>query len=165
MTPIIPWIMKCCRNFFSQFKINITTPLSRTSIYFPVTWQWSVTLSSPTSNSLSHIQHLLLNWNNSSSSADMTKLSLQYFLPLFCISHALQEFFNEFINCIFFPAKNNWLAKFIINTHKLVKKSARNVWLTFFSVWSIIPSITNVFTTPNFFHIAFQISINLKWHS
>ena len=46
--------------------------------------------------------------------------------------------FNKSVNCNYIPVKNNWFTKYIINTNNFLGKAARNVFLIFFSVWSII---------------------------
>ena len=48
---------------------------------------------------------------------------------------------NTFIDWIFSSVKNKWLAKFIINTYNFVIKTARNMILIFFSIWSNIFSL------------------------
>ena len=65
-----------------SFSVNLRLTLWlqwAESLYFPVTWSWSLTLSYPATSNLLHIQHLLLNWNLLSSSADMTRSLLECF--------------------------------------------------------------------------------------
>ena len=59
------------------------------------------------------------------------KMFFHYF---FTVTKLFKHHLNKFISHIFTPVKNNWLAKFIINTNKFISKIARNVILIFFCI-------------------------------
>ena len=80
------------------------------------------------------------------------KMPFYYFCSIIILFHTC---FNKFIYCVFFSAvKSNWLPTFIINQNKFESKTAMNVFLILFSVWSINFSITS-----NLFKNRFIISI------
>ena len=160
--------MKYYNNFLSQSKINITTPIWRTSISscYVIIISGFVTLIS---NNLMNIQGLLLDWNFFSSSADKTKFLLKcfyycyyyyyyYYYYYFAIIILFKNCLNKFTDLIFTSVKKNWLTKSIINSKNFVSKTTRNMILTFFVIQSIIFIITF-----NSFHITFKISIKFKW--
>ena len=111
MTVITPEIMKYYQNFFSQFKINIMTPMNRTSVF------------SCCMTMISYICRL-----HQITYEDMNKFLLkclsitflQYsYSPRIVLINLLSEFFSA--------VKNNWFTSFIINTNNFVSKTARNI--------------------------------------
>ena len=109
-------------------------------LYLPVTWQWSLTLLSRTSNNLSHIQHLWLDWNTGLS--DMTKFLLKcFFYHSSAITILFKNCFNESINYIFSSVKSNWLAKFIINKTNL-KTKLQGICAWCFSVHEVLSPLS-----------------------
>ena len=132
--------MKCCRNFFGQFKINITIWMRRTSIFHCNMIIIPYFLSSSVTHFL-HIQHLLLNWNLLQKFRHDKIFIKIIFYHFFAIIIFFKKCFNKVIDCIFPSVKNDWFAKFIINKYNFVSKTARNMILIFFSIWSIFVSI------------------------
>ena len=84
----------------------------------------SLTFSLSSSMSFLHIQHLLLDWNCSSSSL--------VFVTFFTVFILFTNCFNKFISSIFTSKNNHWLGKLIINTNNFVSKTTRNVILILF---------------------------------
>ena len=80
-------------------------------LYFAVIGEWFLTLLYPTSNNLLHIQHLLLNWNLSSSSSDISPFFIVFrhdeilikmlLYHMFTIIVFFKNCFNKSIDCIF----------------------------------------------------------------
>ena len=117
--------MKYYRNFFIQSKINNKTPVSRTSLFFCY---------------IIIIRYFIISYMKQFICRHKKIFVKMDFYYLF--NHLFKNCFNESINCIFSSLKNNWLAKYIINTHNFIIKTVRNMIFIFFSVWSIIISIT-----------------------
>ena len=63
------------------------------------------------------------------------KMFFHYFLTVFIL---LKNRFYKFISNIVTSKNNYWLGKFIINTNKFLRKTARNVILIFFWVKDFI---------------------------
>ena len=118
--------------FFSQFKIYITNPMSCTSIfscymtmisYFFIINQF---LTYPVCITWLKMFFFFL-------SHDRIFVKM-FFYCFFTVTKLFKHRLNKTISCIFTPVKNNWLAKFIIDTNKFISKNARNVILIFFSI-------------------------------
>ena len=112
------------RNITETFIVNLRLILQlqrAEPLYFPVIWQCYLTLLSPTSNRLSYVQHLLLNWNICSSSSDITKFLLKCFFITFCNNHTLRELFQWMYKPHFFLCKKH-LACWIYHQHKQLYK-------------------------------------------
>ena len=77
MTVVTSQILKYYRNFFSQLKIYVTTPMSCPSRFS--SYVTMITFSSSLSISFLQIQQALLNWNCSSSFSLMIKFLLKCF--------------------------------------------------------------------------------------
>ena len=107
------------RNITETFIVNLTAPMSRTSIFSCYMTMLPYFISS--SNRLSHVQHLLLNWNLCSSSSDITKFLLKCFFITFCHNHTLQELFQWMYKPHFFLYKEQ-LACWICHQHKQIYK-------------------------------------------
>ena len=131
--------MKCYRIFL--VGLRLTLQLHQIEPIFFCYTAMIIYFISPTSNNLSHIQHLLLSWDLSSISAHISKALLKCFFLYPAIKILFQSYFFKHVSCIFTPIKNNWLAKFIININNLISRPARNIVFLFFSAWSISPYI------------------------
>ena len=125
--------MKYYNNFFVQLKINITTPISRTSIFSCYMIMISCVIISCTKQFVTY-------------SAFITSLRYSFmfyihekifvkmvFYHLFAIFIFFKNYTNKFMDYIFSSVKNNCLADFI-------SKTARNMCVIFFSIWSTIAS-------------------------
>ena len=137
--------MKYYRNFFSQLKIYVTTPMS--CISKPTTY---VTLISnffivneffayPT-----NVTSLKLFVFFFSHDKSFVKVFFYYF---FSVVILFKNCFNKFRSSIFTSKNNYWVGKFIINSNKLVSKTTRNVIINFST-----------------FKIILKVSINFKWN-
>ena len=135
--------MKYFRNFLSQFEINITAPMSETSICpcYIIMISYSI---------ISYIKQFI------AYSAFITGLKSLSFMDIirfllkccFIIFFAILTFFTNCFN------------KFIIDTNNFEGKTLRNMYSVFLIVWIIIFLIT---FDP--FQNTFKISINFKWYS
>ena len=126
--------MKYYKNFFSHFKIYITTPMSCISIF---------------SCYMTMISYLFIIIQFFKYPACVTWSKIFFFFPVmikfslffdcfFTVFILFKNCFYKSISTIFTSTNNNWFTKFIINTTKLVRKSARNVILIFFYVKTFI---------------------------
>ena len=144
MTAIAFQIMKYYRNFFSQLKINITVPMSRTSIflfYMIIISCFIITCSKQFVTYAAFVTWLksfFIFYSHDKIFIEMI------FYHIFTIILLFKNCFNKYIDCIFTSVKNSWFAKSIINTYNFVSKPARNMFLILFSIWSIIISIITV---------------------
>ena len=127
-------IMKYYRKFFTQLKINITIPMTITSIFFYYIIMTSYFIISFSNQSITY-QHLLL--DSFSSSADMTRLLLKCFVIIFCNIHFFKNCFNKFIECNFYSAKNNWHTKSLINAYNFTSKPTSNMSFKFYGIRGI----------------------------
>ena len=125
--------MKYYNNFFVQLKINITTPISRTSTFSCYMIMISCVIISCTKQFVTY-------------SAFITSLRYSFmfyiheqifvkmvFYHLFAIFIFFKNCTNKFMDYIFSSVKNNCLADFI-------SKPARNMCVIFFSIWSTVAS-------------------------
>ena len=132
MTAVASEILKYYRNFFSQLKIYVTTPMSCTSKF---------------SSYVIMISDFFIVINNESftnrASVTWSKFFFftldQFFIEVF-FHYSFRVFkffknrFNKFVSSVFTSENNYWFGKFIINTNKLVSKTTKNVILIFFYV-------------------------------
>ena len=148
--------MKYYRNFFSQLKIYVSTPMSCASKFSSY-----VTM-------ISNFFIIIIN-EFFTNPASVTRLELFFFLfthdqffvkmfihYLFTILILFKNCFNKLINSILTSKNNYCLSKFIINTNKFVSKTTMNVILIFFWV--------RTFITFNTLYITLKISISFKWN-
>ena len=150
MNVITLQIVKYYRDYYiGMLQLQWVAPLS-----LSVTWQQSLTFSSPWSMSLSHIQQILLDWNCCSSSLMIKFLLKCSFITSMLIF--LKNCFNKFISSNFTCKNNYWFSKFIINTNKFVNKTTSNVISIFSWVRAFI-----IFDT---LQITLKTIINFKWN-
>ena len=126
--------MKYYRNFFSQSKINIETLMSRTSLFSCHMIIISSVIISCSKQFI--IYPAFITWLNSSFILySHYKIFIEIFsYYAFIIIRLFKNCFNKFIDFIFSSLRNNWLAKFIINTYNFVSKTAKSMFLIFFSI-------------------------------
>ena len=138
MTVIAFQIMKYYRKFLSQFKINITTPMSRTSRFYCYMIMISYFIVFCSKHFILY-PAFITSFKTSFIFCRHGKIFIKmFFYYFFAILFFFNNSFNKFIDCIFSSAKNKWFAKSIINTYSFVSKTARNMFLIFYSVWSTI---------------------------
>ena len=126
--------MKYYRNFSSQFKIYVSTPMSCTSNFFSYVTMISnffiiiinEFFTYPTFVTRLELFFLFTHYQI------FVKMFFQYFFTILIL---FKNCFNKLISSIF---TNYRLDKFIINTNKLVSKTTRNVILLFFWVRTFI---------------------------
>ena len=120
-------------NWRFMLQLQWAAPLN-----LPVMWQWSLTFSSLLSMSFLHIQQMLLDWNCSSFFTHDQIFVKMFFHYFFTIPILYENFFSKLISSFSTSINNYWLDKSIINTKKLVSKTARNVILILFLVRTFI---------------------------
>ena len=121
-------VMTCQIVKYYNLQISILHLQLPEPLYFPVIWSLSLTLLSPATKNLLHIQHLLLDVKFLLSSTDMTRFLWKcFFYHFFTTFIFFKNCFNKFIDCIFSSVKNKWFTKFIINTYNFASKTARSV--------------------------------------
>ena len=131
MTVVTCQIVKYCRNFFSQLKIYVTSPMSCTSkfsshvtmisnFFFNIINKY---FTNPTTVTLLKLMFFFFTHDQI-----FVKVFVRYFSAVLIL---LKNCFNKFVSCIFTSINNNWLSKPIINTNNFVSKTTRNVILIF----------------------------------
>ena len=131
MTVITSQIVKYYKNFLSQLKIYVTTPMGCTSKFCSYVTMISNFLiviinkffTNPTSVTLLKLIFFF------SYDQIFVEMFFHYFFAVLII---LKNCFNKFISCIFAYKNNNWLTKLIIDVNNFVSKTTRNVILIFF---------------------------------
>ena len=146
--------MKYYRNFFSQLRIYVTTPMSCTS-NLSVTWKRSLTFLSPWSITFftnpRSVTWLILVFFFSYGQI-YVKVFFHYFFTVLIL---FKNCFNKFISSVFTPKNSNRLTKSIISTNNFVSKTTRNMAMVFFWV--------RTFINFNPLQITLKITKNFKW--
>ena len=132
MTVITSQIVKYYKNFLSQLKIYVTTPMGCTSkfcSYVTMISNFFIVIinkffTNPTSITLLKLIFFFFSY-------DQIFVEM-FFHHFFAVLIILKNCFNKFIGCIFAYKNNNWLIKLIIDVNNFVSKTTRNVILIFF---------------------------------
>ena len=126
--------MKYYSHFFTNFQINITTPMTRSSLF---------------TTYMTMISDLII-INNNQFTKNLTNIRpFKFFILLSSHDQVFAEmlfdhistiiiFFeialNNFKNCIFLSMQHNIFTKFIVNTDKFISKTTKNVILIFLGI-------------------------------
>ena len=119
--------MKYCSDVFSQFKIKITIFMSRTSIFN----SYMIIMSDFIISFIIFIASLKVFFIIYSHYKIFAKV---LFIALFQYSYPLRTAVINLLTAFFSSAKNNRLAKSMINRHNFISKTARNMLLIFFGL-------------------------------
>ena len=129
--------MKYYRDLFSQLKINITIPIPKVSIFachVIMIFYFIITFSNQFTTYPSVIALIKVSFIFCIQDKVFIKV-LFYFLSAIMI--LLKNYFNKLIARIFSSAKNDWLGWSIVNADNFLRKSTRNMFLTFFGIRGI----------------------------
>ena len=124
--------MKHYRNFFTQLKIYVTTPISCTckfSSYVTMISNFFVIIISEFFTNPASVTRLELFFFLFTHDQIFVEMLFHYFFTVFIL---LKSCFNKFISSIFTSKNNYWLVKFIINTNKFISKATGNANLIIF---------------------------------
>ena len=115
-----------------NWRIDVTTPMSRTSKFFSYVTMISNFLIAITNEFFTYptcVTWLKFFFLFFTHDKIFVKVFFYYIPTVFKL---FRNRFNKFISSIFISKNNYWLGKFIINTNKLVSKTTRNVILILF---------------------------------
>ena len=121
--------MKHYRNFFTQLKIYVTTPMSCTSkfsSYVTMISNFFIIIINEFFTNPASVARLELFFFLFTHDQIFVEMLFHYFFTVFIL---FKNCFNKFISSIFTSKNNYWLVKFIINTNKFISKATRNAIL------------------------------------
>ena len=124
--------MKYYRNFFSQLKIYVATPMScifKFTSYMTIISNFFIVMINEFFTNPASVAWLILVFFFFSYDQVFVKLFFHYFFTEFILS---QNCFNKFISSVLTLKNNNWHTKSIINANNFVSKTTRNMIMVFF---------------------------------